>query len=125
VTGLYVPAAARVVPSQQVLQLAEAAETAGVGWDGDDLAVGDGDLCFLLPYSYEAKPMPLWKCRVIEFQGGLSVEPGQGKTVRFGRLDIPCNDFRRLSTASRKTERQILFILAGKAAAETWKKPAG
>ena len=125
VSGLDVPAAARVVPSYQVLRLAGSAEKAGVGWDGGGLALGDGDLYFLLPYSYEDKPMPLWKCRVIEFQDGLSIEPGRGKTVRYGRLDIPCAEFRRLSTASRKMERQILFILAGKAAAANWKKPPG
>jgi hypothetical protein len=120
-SGLRVPAAARVISAQQLHIFIEAAEHRKIGSDTRDIEFGDGDAYFLLPYSYEHKPLPIWKCRVIAFQGGLSVEVGKGKTIRYGRLDIPCTDFRRLSIASRTEERQLLHLLAWKAAAAEWK----
>ncbi|MEU7905182.1 hypothetical protein [Actinoplanes sp. NPDC049118] len=120
-TGLVVPAAARVLSARELRALAEVAERERLGWNANDMSLDEEVLFFLLPYSYEAQPMPLWKCRVIAVSGGLPVEIGEGKRIRFGRLDVSLTTFRRLPVASRKAERQLLHWLAWEAAVASWR----
>jgi len=118
--GLRVPAAARLVSSRELRALMKEAERRGFGWDASNLRLGDNDVHFLLPYSYEENVMPIWKCRVIAVNDGFAVNPGVGKTIRYGRLDMPLTSFRRLPTASRKEEQQLLHWLGFRVAEAAW-----
>src|SRR5689334_8326104 len=93
-SGLPVPAATRMVSQAQLRVLVEAAEQGGLGWDVNGMLLGQNDAYLLVPYSYEAHPVSSWKCRVLNFVGGLSVEAGKGKKVFCGRLDISVVDYR-------------------------------
>jgi hypothetical protein len=116
-SGLPVPAAIRVVSERELRVLVNAAERDRLGWDANGMIPGEKDVYLLLPYAYEELPVPNWKCRVVAFADGLSVEVGKGKRVLYGRLDVSLADYRRLPTAPRKVERQLLHWLARKAAA--------
>jgi hypothetical protein len=120
-SGLPVPSAVRVVAERQFRVLVEAAERCGLGWYANDVVLQEGDLYVLLPYAYEQKPVPSWKCRVVALVGGMSAEIGKGKKIGYGRLDVSLEDFRRLPTASRKVERQLVHWLGWKAASAVWK----
>jgi hypothetical protein len=120
-SGLPVPAAIRVVSERELRVLVDAAERDRLGWDPNGIVPDERNVYFLLPYAYEELPVPSWKCRVLAFANGLSVEVGKGKRILYGRLDVSLADYRRLPTASRKVERQLLHWLAWKAAA-SWKK---
>jgi hypothetical protein len=115
-SGFTVPAAVRMVPTPRLCALAEAAERDRLGWNAGGMELGAADVHFLLPYSYEERPVPLWKCRVIALSGGLSAQTAQTTRIRYGRLDVPLTTYRRLPAASRQAERQLLHRLARSAA---------
>jgi hypothetical protein len=79
----------------------------------------------LVPYAYEENPVRLWKCRVLAFSGGLSVEVTSGRRISLARLDVHLDSFRRFPAASREVERQLLHWLAWKVAAAEWKDVGG
>src|SRR5689334_14362140 len=101
-SGLPVPAAIRVVSERELRALVDAAERDRLGWDANDIVPNEKDMYVLLPYSYEERPVPLWKCRILAFTNGLAVEVGKGKKILYGRLDVSLATFRRLPPAPRK-----------------------
>lgn len=121
-SGMPIPAGVRVLVMEGLSALIESAQGSGIGWDANGISLSKNDLYALFPYSYEERPFPLWKCRLVAFVDGLSVEPGAGKKILFGRLDVPVSRYERLPITSRNIERQLLHWLAWKAAASSWKK---
>ncbi|MFE9207210.1 hypothetical protein [Micromonospora sp. NPDC007230] len=107
---------------RELRALVDAAERDRLGWDPNDIVPDEKDMYLLLPYSYEERPVRLWKCRVLAFANGLAVEVGKGKKILYGRLDVSLAAFRRLPPAPRKVERQLLHWLAWKAATVSWKE---
>jgi hypothetical protein len=118
---LVVPAAVRVVSKRELSWLIDAAEGAQLGWDANGLNLNEEAMYLLLPYGYEERSARIWKCRVLAFADGLSVEVGRGKQISLARLDVALDVFVRLPVASRKVERQLLHWLAWKVAAAGWK----
>jgi hypothetical protein len=91
-----------VVSEQKLHVLIDAAERDRLGWDANGIVPDEKDVYLLLPYSYEARPVPSWKCRLYAFTGGLSVEVGKGKRILYGRLDVSLAEYRRLPTAPER-----------------------
>lgn len=110
-----------MVSDRKLRDLVDAAEIADLGWYANDITLQGNDLYVLLPYLYEEKPVPNWRCRVFAISDGMTAEIGEPKRIGYGRLDVSPGDFQRLPIASRKEERQLVHWLGWQAASAVWR----
>ncbi|MEO3775850.1 hypothetical protein ABGB16_03145 [Micromonospora sp. B11E3] len=110
--GWPVPATVRTVTATRFQELVQTAAASGFSRCARGVLV-EQDLEYLLfPQLPEMSPSPCWICTVVAIPASSALVGGSDREIRYDRLDVSVEDFRRLPHVRRHRREELLNWLA-------------
>ncbi|MGW4499335.1 hypothetical protein ACWENR_12085 [Micromonospora sp. NPDC004336] len=110
--GWPVPATVRTVTATRLQELIGTAVVNGFSRRARGVPVEQDLEYVLFPQLPELTPSPCWICTVVAVPAAGALVDGHRGEIRYGRLDVSVEDFRRLPRVRRHRREELLHWLA-------------